>query len=278
MLSVGELVLDITIVPEGRLQPDDDTPSRIQVGGGGQAGNFCAWAASLGERARLIARLGDDDTGRRLVSELEAMGVDVCAVWGHEPTGAIAVLVGPNGERTMATHHGAGIGLRPENLREEWFRDIRLVHVPAYALFLEPLASAALAAIDRVRQIRGVLSVDLSSVVGLKQYGAARMAPLVGRLRPDVLFATSREAEALEVPLEDLSPLPVIKLGPAGCRVGGRVVPAPVVQTVDPTGAGDAFAAAFCAAYLDGATPLDAAQRAVVVAAKAVTQAGARPR
>ena len=34
MLSIGDLVLDVTIVPDRRLQRDDDTPAVITVGGG----------------------------------------------------------------------------------------------------------------------------------------------------------------------------------------------------------------------------------------------------
>ena len=49
------------------------------------------------------------------------------------------------------------------------------------------------------------------------------------------------------------------------------------MQEVDASGAGDALAAAFCVAYLDGATPVEAAEKAVVVASGAVTRAGARP-
>jgi ribokinase len=277
MLSIGELVLDITIVPEGRLRLDDDTPARIQVGGGGQAANFCAWAAALGEPARLVARLGDDEGGRRLVAEVEQLGVEVCPVWGPEPTGVIAVLVGPNGERTMATQHGAGIGLRPEDLHEEWFEGVHLIHVPAYALFLEPLASAARAAVGMVRGSGGLLSIDLSSVTGLRVYGVERMARDLAILKPDVLFATSAEAAALGVPLEDIAKVPIVKLGSAGCTVFGELVPAPHVREVDSTGAGDAFAAAFCSAYVKGATPIEAARHAVEVASQAVTHAGARP-
>jgi sugar/nucleoside kinase (ribokinase family) len=49
------------------------------------------------------------------------------------------------------------------------------------------------------------------------------------------------------------------------------------VKEVDATGAGDALAAAFCVSYLDGAAPIEAAERAVVIASGAVTRAGARP-
>jgi ribokinase len=77
--------------------------------------------------------------------------------------------------------------------------------------------------------------------------------------------------------MEDLAKIPVLKLGSDGCQVLGRRIAAPHVEEVDPTGAGDAFAAAFCVSYLDGATPIEAAERAVVIASGAVTRAGARP-
>jgi sugar/nucleoside kinase (ribokinase family) len=277
IMSIGDLVLDITIVPEGRLRQDDDNPAVIRVGGGGQAANFCAWAKALGSPVRLVTRVGDDDRGRRLVTELEAVGVEVFAVWGAEPTGMIAVLIGPGGERTMATQRGASAGLRPNDLRKPWFRGVNLLHVPAYSLFTEPLATAARAAIDLVRNQNGLLSIDLSSVAGLKEFGASRFVDELTRLRPDLLFATGAESETLGVPMEDLAKIPVLKLGSDGCQVLGRRIAAPHVEEVDPTGAGDAFAAAFCVSYLDGATPIEAAERAVVIASGAVTRAGARP-
>ena len=278
ILSIGDLLLDITIVPEGPLRPDDDRSARIGVGGGGQAANFCAWTAALGEPVRLITRVGDDDRGRRLVSDLAAKGVEVCAVWAAaEPTGAIAVLVGPGGRRAMATERGASLGLRIDDLLDSWLDDVNLLHVPAYSLFVDPLAAATRSAISRVRERGGMLSIDLSSVAGLRAYGPSKMAYDLARLKPELLFATQAEADTVGVPLDRLAQLPVIKLGAAGCIVFGRHIAAPSVQQVDGTGAGDAFAAAFCSAWLRGATPIESAERAVMVASEAVTRAGARP-
>lgn len=276
-ISLGELYLDVTIAPEGQLRLDDDSPASIQLGGGGQAANFCAWAAALGERARLISRVGDDAMGRRLVAEIEAAGVEVCAVWGAEATGAIAVLVGPSGARGFARQQGASLGLRPGDLQEEWFEGARLLHLPAYSLFVEPIAAAAKRAVVLARAQGALLALDLSSAAGIREYGAARMAYEVAVLQPELLFATEAEAAELGAPLEGLGKVPVLKLGARGCRVFGRTVPAPKVPEVDGTGAGDAFAAAFCAAFLDGATPLEAAGRAVLVGSRAVTRLGARP-
>ena len=277
VVSIGDLVRDIAIVLEGPLQPDDDSPAAISIGGGGQAANFCAWTVAVGEQARLVTRVGDDDAGRRLVADLEARGVEVRAVWAAEPTGAIAVLIAADGRRTMATQRGASVGLSPADLDESWFSDAGLLHVPAYSLFVEPIASATRAAIRAVRDAGGMLAVDLSSAAGLRAYGPSRMAYVLARLAPEVLFATRAEADTLAVPLESLAQVPVLKLGEAGVRVFGRDVQAPRVASVDPTGAGDAFAAAFCAAWLRGATPLEAAERGVQAATRSVLVAGARP-
>ncbi len=278
IVSVGDLVSDIRIVLDGVLEPDDDSPAAISIGGGGQAANFCAWTVALGERARLVARVGDDDAGHRLVADLEGRGVEVCAVWATaEPTGTIAVLVDSAGRRTMATQRGASVGLSPDDLDGAWFRDARLLHVPGYSLFTEPLASAARAAIRAVREAKGMLAVDLSSAAGLRAFGPARMAYVLARIQPEVVFATEGEAATLGVRLESLAQVPVVKLGSAGCRVFGRTIPAPDVKAIDPTGAGDAFAAAFCVAWLGGATPIEAAERGVQAASESVTLAGARP-
>ncbi len=248
-ISVGELLLDVTTAPEGQLSLDDDREASISFGGGGQAANFCAWAASLGERARLITRVDSGESARRLLAEIEAGGVEVKAV--------------------------AGSG--PQELEEEWFDGAELLHLTACSLFTEPLAAAARRAMDAVRARGSMVSVDLSCAAGHREQGGARLAYDLARVRPELLFATEAEAAGLGVPLEGLAKVPVVKLGARGCRVFGRRVPAPVVSEVDGSGAGDAFAAAFCAAYLDGATPLEAAGRAVLVGARAVTKAGAGP-
>jgi sugar/nucleoside kinase (ribokinase family) len=275
--SIGSLVLDVTIAPEGQLRLDDDRDASIKIGGGGQAANFCAWSAALGENARLVTRIGDDDLGRRLVAEIEAGGVEVRAVRGGEPTGAIAVLVGPGGERTFARQERAVLGLRQEEIEEDWFRGLNLLHIPAYSLFAEPLATTTRRAAEIAREDGALLSIDLSSAIGIREYGGARLALDLAMLRPEIVFASEAEAAELGAPLEGMAKVPVVKLGTRGARVFNRRVPASRVEAVDATGAGDAFAAAFCSAYLDGATPLEATGRAVLVGAFAVTRTGARP-
>jgi sugar/nucleoside kinase (ribokinase family) len=74
----------------------------------------------------------------------------------------------------------------------------------------------------------------------------------------------------------------VLKRGPAGARVLRRgadpidVPPQPATE-VDPTGAGDAFAAGYLAALLRGEDDESCARSALSAAARAVGRAGARP-
>ena len=278
LAAIGDLLLDISIRTADRLRAGDDTAACIRLGGGGQAGNWCAWVAELAGQARLITRVGRDQTGHRLVDELRRAGVDVCAVESPEPTGAIAVVIGPDAEPAMATQRGAIVGLSPAELDPRWLDGVELLHVPGYSLFLDPLATTTRQAIERVRAQQGALSVDLSSEVGIADYGPTRFAELLGCLRPELLFATQAEAGCLGVPLVELAAQPVIKLGAQGCRLGdGTVVAAEPVSPVDTNGAGDAFAAAFCVAYLRDGDARAAARLAVAVAARAVTRIGARP-
>ena len=274
--AVGDLLLDVTIAPEGELVPDDERDARIEIGGGGQAANFCAWAVSLGEPARLITRVGSDEAGRRLVGELEGAGVEVVGPRVPGATGTIAVLVGPDGRRTFARQSGAGRGLREDDVAPEWLDGLRLLHVSGYALYGDS-ATGALRAANLARTAGALVSVDLSSAEDLRTFGGDRLADQLRWLRPELLFGTEREMGELMTPAAGLAKVPVVKLGARGCRVFDRQVPAPAVPVRDGTGAGDAFAAAFCVAYLDGATPLEAAGRAVLVGARAVTKLGARP-
>ena len=55
-------------------------------------------------------------------------------------------------------------------------------------------------------------------------------------------------------------------------------LPAPVTPVVDATGAGDAFAGVFLGHWLHGASPIEAARRAVVAGSLDVTAEGAQGR
>ena len=88
------------------------------------------------------------------------------------------------------------------------------------------------------------------------------------------------EANALAGPALGRVPHVVTTLGGAGARYrgpGGEAfdVPAPQVDAVDTTGAGDAFTGAFAVAWAEGKTPREAVRWACAAGALATTVRGA---
>ena len=177
------------------------------------------------------------------------------------PTGVIVSLSEHGTSRSMLTDRGVGPLLTREALADVWLADADLLHLPAYSLVSEPIGGAARAAAARVPR----LSIDLSSTAVLRDYGVGRFRALLGELRPQVVFGTEDEADLVgEVPGADL----VVKLGAAGRARQRRGASGRAVRAVDPTGAGDAFAAG----YLLGGVSLGLA-----AAARAVATMGAMP-
>jgi len=251
---LGDAHLDVVVRPEGPIAADTDTPARTWMGVGGQAANVAAWISALGGRARLIAARGTDLAAGLVAAELARRGVDLAGPVLDGPTGVVVALSEHGTSRSMLTDRGVGPRLSAGTLDPAWLARCGLLHLPAYSLASEPVSGAALAAAALAPR----LSVDLSSTALLREYGAQRFRGLLGRLRPEIVFGTEAEVALVGgVPGADL----VEKLGARGVRAGGRVHPARPVRAVDPTGAGDAFAAG----YLVGGVSLglDAAARAV---------------
>jgi ribokinase len=265
LVTLGDLLLDVTVRLDGPLNPGADTWAETRLGAGGQAANVAAWASSLGADVRYVGKRAADEAGRIAAAELEAQGVDVVGPVAAGRTGVVLALVGPDGDRTMASDRGVAPELRPDELEVAWFEERDHLHLSGYMLLREPGANAAVAAASTVRLAGGGLSVDLASWAAIRDYGPERLLALLRRLAPDVVFATERERATLGGELEAVW---VLKHGPEGFAVAGRAWPAAPAEVIDATGAGDALAAGF----LVGGPEL-----AAETAARCVSKIGAMP-
>ena len=165
---VGDLLEDIVVRLASTPALGTDTPARIERRRGGSAANVAACAAQAGVPVRFIGSVGDDDLGDRLVGDLAADGVDV-RVQRRDRTGSVVVLVGPDGERTMLPDRAAAMMLA--DVDADWLDGVTWLHVPSYSLLSEPIGSSVLAMIKAAR-LRGVkVSVDVSSVAVVEQFG-----------------------------------------------------------------------------------------------------------
>ena len=274
--TLGDLLVDVIVRLDGPIALDADTFSQISITAGGQAANVAAWAAALGERARLVCARCPDRSGALVEAELTGRGVAVCGptVSGH--TGTVVSLTQADGTRSMLTDRGSSAALTAEGLDPEWLKGSRWLHVSGYAMAQEPLRAAALHAAALARELGCQVSVDLASTSVVEAFGAERAREWLCRLEPALVLANGAEHAALELAGDahaELAPTYVVKRGAAGCTVYSagteRTYDAHQAVLVDATGAGDAFAGGYLTGGVDAA---------LAAAARCVSTSGAMPR
>jgi sugar/nucleoside kinase (ribokinase family) len=278
---VGDLVEDVVVWTDGPVRPGSDTPARVFRSRGGSAANVAA-AAAAHVPTRLLACVGADPLGDRLVGELTAARVDVRAQ-RRGRTGTVVVLVDATGERTFFPDRAAAGELEP--CGERALDGVALLHVPAYGLSGGRTPAAVLDLLRQAAERDVEVSLDASSWAVLRALGRDRFRALVERVRPVVLLANADEARELDLRARPLrgttvvrkdGPRPTTVLAPDGTAL---VVPVPPVEGVrDSTGAGDAFAAGWLSARMEGLGPRARVERGHARARAVLASPGAVPR
>lgn len=292
IVVMGDVMTDVVARVDDPLALGSDTAAHVQTGQGGAGANVAHWLASFGCPVRFIGRVGDDPFGREAVAILAAAGVDPHVVVDPvRATGTVVVLVGADGERTMLPDAGANSALSADDLPPLTRDDASWLHLSGYTLLNPGSRPAGEAALAQAAASGLSRSVDVASAAPLEALGGKEFLRLTDGL--ELVFCTLDEAEVLvgtRDPDTAVARLTgtyrdvVLKTGSAGARwaregattvhVAACAATAPVVDT---TGAGDAFAAAYLAAQLDGAGVSDRLTRACRTAAGVVVRVGARP-
>ena len=294
VVVLGDLLLDVVIAPSRQLERGTDVPGRVILRQGGSAATTARWLARLGTPTTFITAVGRDPVGRALVEAMRSGGAVVHPrrVAGA-PTGRVGVLVEPSGERSFVADRGAADSLTPRYVRREWFRDARVLHLPAYTLLSEPLRFAGTRAVTFARDVGASVSVDLASAGPLLSVGRDEALARLRDAAPDLLFATHGEAEAVLGhdrwdELLAVAPFVILKRGSNGALILARALPrrtlevrpAETLPSTDSTGAGDAFDAGFLHLWVGSGVSPDAAAneqqvllwRAAAVANEAAAQ------
>lgn len=282
VMVIGDLMVDVVAVHRTPIAAGSDTAAHIHLNGGGSAANTAAWLGTLGEHPRLLAAVGDDDLGRRAVTELTDGAVHfVGPTLVGEITGTCVVLVGPDGDRTMLPDRGANDRLPVSAIVDSFDPLPDWVHLSGYTLLGEGSRNAGKAAISAALAARCTVSIDAASAAPLKSVGASAFLDWIEGA--SIVFANDAEIEALggvQAMLTKVASV-AVKHGPAGASwtdgIDAVVADGLPVDVVDSTGAGDAFAAGWIAARRAGDDSEGALNAAVAAGATAVTRDGARP-
>jgi fructoselysine 6-kinase len=238
---------------------------------GGQTVNVAVGLANAGIHVAYAGVVGTDDAGRSVVAALNARGIDTSRVRVVPGlTGVTDIAVDAEGERSVvAERYGVSA---PMELTEDILSSARAVDLVFAAHLADPLRLAA--------ALRGgpVLAVDLSEEA-IPEAAWVREVRFLFTSRPGV------EPEAIEVEAQQAlaggAGEVVCGQGAAGVMVitsGGAVrLGSRATTIVDTLGAGDALAAAYMAARLQGAAIEPALRKAVQAAAVSCQTLGGWP-
>lgn len=247
-------------------------------GFGGKGANQAVMAARLGAAVAFIGALGDDPYADATLANFHAEGIDASGI-SRVPgsSGLASIWVVPDGTNRIVVIAGANDLVDPTAASASIAR-LSAIDVIVGQLEI-PQAPTAIA--FRTARARGSLSV-------LNPAPAATLDPVL-LADTDWLVPNESEFERLAgvAPTSDTALLSaaerlgvrlVVTLGSAGAAlvVDERVtrVPAPRVQAIDSTGAGDAFVGAFAVGLGLGLAPVDAVRLSVACASDSVTRAG----
>ena len=288
---IGETM--VSFIPSAGASLDETVSVNLDVAGA--ESNVAMYLADHGIDARWISRLGDDAFGRRVLDRVHACGVDVSGVRidPERPTGLLFKDPGKSdsGSGTKVTYRrqgSAASGMGPDVLELDAARTASVWHLtgitPALSADCRALVEAALGA----NHDRPAVSFDVNFRPGVWQ--GRDPADLLRRYAQaaDIVFVGLDEAQALWgahlADAEDvraLLPTPrilVVKDGAIAATMfcdGLRVVvPALRVDVVEPVGAGDAFAAGFLAALLQGRSGEQCLRSGHLTAAAALSVTG----
>ncbi len=273
IVVVGSVNRDLVATTDSLPAPGETVLGAHFETAGGKGANQAVAAARLGAEVAFVGRVGDDEAGRMLAAAFRVEGVnaELLTVTDQAPTGLAVITVDGSGENTIVVSPGANdlVGLQDVAAASSLLRSASVT-----LLQLEiPMRSATLAALTAGGMVilnaapAQPLADELIGAVGVLVVNRSELAELTGSENP-------RMASVLPVPTT------VVTLGADGAALVMEeevtVYPAPRVEVVDTTGAGDAFCGALAAGIEAGLEIQAAVPRAVISGALATTAKGAR--
>ncbi|MEV0583240.1 sugar kinase [Nonomuraea sp. NPDC050310] len=292
LLVIGDIVTDVVAIHGTPVASGTDTDADIALRPGGSGANTAAWAAYLGADARLLGRAGYDSADWHL-SELTKVGVTPLVLTDPDyPTAVVIAMVDPSGERSMLTNRGAGGRISPADWRADALDGVARLHLSAYTFFTPSGLDLVRLAVAEAVSRDVTISVDPASTGPLRAFGLDRFlaetaaARLIIPNRDEALLLTGEsDPERAALALSRRYGTAVVKLGGDGALVAVdgelRAVAAAsgtAGAVVDSTGAGDAFAAGYLTAKLQGADEPQALEQGIKAGAECVALVGGRPR
>ena len=282
LVTLGEVLLRLAIPSPTRFETA--RPLDLQLGGA--EANVAAACARLGLRTAWISALPANPWGERIRRELTGHGID-CAYVRMTEGARVGVYfleygVPPRPVRVLYDRRDSAFA-RLTAAQVDW-EPVRLARIVHLTGITPALGEAPRSLFERALAEAATISFDVNYRATLWSPAEARafLEPVLTRVRylfigqaeAQTLFGLAGSPEQTLDGLARLAPKATISLqrGEEGSTVldGGRLMRPglrPVVQVVDPIGAGDAYAAGFLWATLSGRGLQEAVDAGTAVAA-----------
>ena len=289
----GDLNIDTTTVAPVLSPSGKEAQASILLSFGGQGGNVAFFLRCLGQQVRLFGTLGDDAAGDLYAARLATLGIAYAGGRASVPTGMVSV-VQEAGSYHMYRQRGANAAVNAtafvQFVRGALKATGDVLFISGYSLLDPESRRAVELMLTRPATNRPTVAMDPSSIDAMSAMG--RTAVLAAARRCDYLLPNEEEACWLAQESDagtaaaalhaatgtDIA----VKLGSGGALLCGSqgtiTTPGAPVTSLDVTGAGDSFAAAFLSSIAGGASPSAALQAAVRFSAAKVQLAGTQPR
>jgi sugar/nucleoside kinase (ribokinase family) len=252
---------------------------------------FADAVARLGVSCAFIGCVGADPFGDCLVNRLRADGMDVTGIHAisDAATGIAFVAYREDGSRQFIFHVDAAGRLGPEHIDAATIAGARWLHITGSSLSMgDSLRQACYRAVEIAAD--SGLQISFDPNLRAELMGAEKVRRLVEPVlaHATVVLPSGEEARLLTGAADDESAchallakgakIVALKQGVAGSTIftaqSQVTVPGFRVTQVDPTGAGDCYAAGLAAGILWGWGLAEAARFANAVGALAVTKQG----
>src|SRR5215211_4244870 len=286
VFALGSINQDFVLRVERRPEPGETvTNAELSTHNGGKGANQAAAAALVGASVAFLGRVGADEFGEPLVRALAEKEIDTGRVKraAGVQTGAAFITVTPDGENAITVAPGANRSLTPEDAdaASEAIRDARVLVAQMEIPVQTVLRAVELADGQRTRAL-----VNLAPTFEVPRELLERLDPLVVN-EHEAAFLLGSKVEGVDGALSATPELlslgsrsAVVTIGEDGAVIAdGESVdhlPAPEVEVVDTTGAGDAFVGALAVKLAHEAPLAEAVAYAVRAGAAAVTKEGAQ--
>jgi 5-dehydro-2-deoxygluconokinase len=286
-LILGRAGLDLYADPPGTRVEE---AQKFSAALGGSAANIAAGITRLGGQASLVTAVSNDAVGRYTINELKKYGVGtehVIAV-GGEARNSLAVVEtrSENCQSVIYRNGAADFQISKSGVKNIPYTDYSALIVTGTALAVEPSRSATFLAIEIARKsnLKIILDVDYRPYSWVSSEAASKICLQAARLS-DIVIGNDDEfavmGGGLDLAKSLAAEIVIYKMGEKGSITfsKGKSFETGIfkVAALKPTGAGDAFMAAFVTSQAAGLDLKKSVQRGSAAAAIVVTRVGCAP-